>query len=65
MDENGNPDPYYIKFIYKAGFDNTINGSKYRKDGRRKKTNVLPTNSNDNTSALYSNSDNDTRRNGL
>lgn len=47
IDENGNADPYHIKFIYKAGLNNAIDGFKHRKDGRMKNVDVLPTNSND------------------
>jgi len=51
MDENGNPDPYHIKFVYKAGPNNTVDGLKYRKDGRKKDSAILPTNSNNDTGA--------------
>jgi hypothetical protein len=34
--ENGETDSYNIAFIYKTGLDNTVNGEKYRTDGRRK-----------------------------
>jgi DNA invertase Pin-like site-specific DNA recombinase len=44
-DENGAVDPYNITFIYKTGLDNTVNGEKYRLDGRKKDSNVLPSNS--------------------
>jgi len=45
IDENGEVDPYNITFIYKTGLDNTVNGEKYRTDGRKKDSNVLPSNS--------------------
>jgi len=36
---------YTIK-LYKTGFDNTVDGSKYRKDGRKKKSDALSVNNN-------------------
>ncbi len=47
VDEDGNADPYSIKFIYKAGLNNSINGEKHRKDGRKKSTSLSPHRSND------------------
>ena len=55
-DENKNIDPYKITFIYKTGLDNSIDGTKYRKDGRKKKKNVLPSNSSGEVALLPSNS---------
>jgi DNA invertase Pin-like site-specific DNA recombinase len=61
VDEDGNLDPYNIKFIYKTGINNTINGEKHRHDGRRTKVDVLPLNSNDDSIVLSTNNGVDTR----
>jgi DNA invertase Pin-like site-specific DNA recombinase len=58
--ENGEVDPYNITFIYKTGLDNTVNGEKYRTDGRKKESNVLPSNTNAQLTVLQSNRDIDT-----
>lgn len=60
-DENGEADPYNITFIYKTGLDNTVNGEKYRIDGRKKDSNVLPSNTDTELTVLQSNRDIDTR----
>lgn len=52
IDDDGNVDPYKITFIYKTGFDNTVDGSKYRKDGRKKKSDALSANINADTNVL-------------
>lgn len=54
-DEDGNVDPYNITFIYKTGLDNSINGSKFRRDGRKKKSNVLPLNNSNEVSVMSTN----------
>ena len=54
-DENGEVDPYYITFIYKTGLDNTVNGEKYRIDGRKKESSVLPSKGTDVVTILPSN----------
>lgn len=61
IDENGEVDPYNITFIYKTGLDNTVNGEKYRTDGRKKDSNVLPSNSTGEVTVLPSNHISDTR----
>jgi len=60
IDENGEVDPYNITFIYKTGLDNTVNGEKYRTDGRKKDSNVLPSNSTGGVTVLPSNHISDT-----
>jgi DNA invertase Pin-like site-specific DNA recombinase len=60
--ENGEIDPYNIKFIYKTGLDNAVNGEMYRVDGRKSKTNVLPSNNTIEVSLLHTNRDIDTPR---
>jgi DNA invertase Pin-like site-specific DNA recombinase len=59
-DDDENIDPYKITFIYKTGLDNSIDGTKYRKDGRKKTKNVLPLNSSDEVEVLPTNSSHDT-----
>jgi len=58
-DENGVVDPYYITFIYKTGLDNTVNGEKYRIDGRKKGSSVLPSKDADVVTVLPSNREDD------
>lgn len=58
-DENGEVDPYYITFIYKTGLDNTVNGEKYRIDGRKKDSSVLPSKGTDVVTILPSNREDD------
>ncbi len=60
IDEDGKVDPYNLIFIYKTGLDNSVNGIKYKKDGRKKKSNVLPSNNANNVSVLSTNIDTDT-----
>jgi len=59
-DEDGNVDPYSIKFIYKTGLNNAVDGSKYKKDRRKKKSNVLPSNIDGDSTVLSANRDGDT-----
>jgi len=44
--EDGEVDPYKLTFIYKTGLDNRIDGVKFKQDGRKKSSEVLPSNSN-------------------
>jgi DNA invertase Pin-like site-specific DNA recombinase len=44
--EDGEVDPYKLTFIYKTGLDNRIDGVKFKQDGRKKSSDVLPSNSN-------------------
>lgn len=60
IDDDRNVDPYNIIFIYKTGLDNTINGEKYRKDGRRKKSSALPSNIDKEVTVLPSNNSDNT-----
>lgn len=54
-DDDGNIDPYKITFIYKTGLDYVMDGAKHKKDGRKKKSSVLPSNNTDNHKVLSSN----------
>jgi DNA invertase Pin-like site-specific DNA recombinase len=63
--DDGNVDPYKLTFIYKTGLDYVIDGAKHKKDGRRKKSTVLPSNNPDDHKALSSNQQVDTCRGGL
>lgn len=59
--ENGIVDPYNITFIYKTGLDNTVNAEKYRFDGRKKSSSLLPTNITGDVSLLHTDIDLDRR----
>jgi len=59
--DDGNVDPYKLTFIYKTGLDYVIDGAKHKKDGRRKKSIVLPSNNPDDHKVLSSNQQVDTR----
>ena len=65
IDEEGNVDPYNITFIYKTGLDSTIHGEKYRKDGRRKKPIILPSNMDEEVTVLPSKNSHNTCGDGL
>ncbi|VDN49304.1 conserved protein of unknown function [Petrocella atlantisensis] len=60
IDDDGIIDPYKITFIYKTGSNNTVDGSKYRKDGRKKKSDALSVNKHHDTDVLPVNKNDDT-----
>lgn len=61
-DEDGNEDPSMLSFVYKTGFSNTINSSKYRPQRKNaKENNKLCTFTANEDNILHSNSGIDTR----
>lgn len=55
IDDDGNVDPYKLTFIYKTGLNYVMDGAKHKKDRRKKKSSVLPSNNTDDHKVLSSN----------